>query len=156
MMLPVDPIIAEDNLSLGFERTNRLGIDLPSTWSDIFSQGTLDTRLRWVFHMGPAEALPRVRQKSLQEYHTHLARFLSFPFHASHCEESEPLVLDNSVFVTGLCDPSRIPLDSMTGIVCEVVYRNQPRLPLALLKVDPLNPNGQMIADYWLWFWNYH
>ncbi len=96
-----------------------------------------------------------MRRNALRDYYAHLARFLSFPFRASHCEEMEPLVLDNSVIATGLCNPARTPLDSTTGILCDVVFRNAARLPLALLKVDPRNPNCQMIDDYWHWFWNY-
>jgi len=114
----------------------------------------VEERIRGVFHLGVADPLPLVRQNSLQDYHAHLAAYLSFPFRASHCEEMEPLVLDNSVLATGLCDPARIPLQSAAGIFCEVVFCHTMRLPLALLRVDPWNPNCQMIEDYWYWFWN--
>ena len=125
-----------------------------SPFEERFPERAAEDRIRWVFHLAATEPLPLVRQETLRGYHKHLARFLSFPFRASHCEEMEPLVLDGSVVVTGLCDPGRTPPDSSTGILCNVVFRNTVRLPLALLKVDPWNPNCQMIADYWHWFWN--
>ncbi len=114
---------------------------------------SLEGRIRRVFHLGAKDPLPLVRRDTLRDYHVYLATFLAFPFRASYWEEAEPFVLD-TVIATGLCDPARIPLDSSTGSLCEVVFRNAVRLPLSLLKVAPWNPNCQMIDDYWHWFWN--
>ena len=122
---------------------------LPS--ADEFSP-TAEDRIRGVFHLGPTDPLPLVRRNSLRDYHAFLARFLSFPFSASYWGEAEPLVLD-IVIATGLWSPARSPLDPAAGTLCEVVFRNVARLPLALLKVDPRDPNCQMIDDYWHWFW---
>jgi hypothetical protein len=115
---------------------------------------TAEDRIRSVFHLGPKDRLPLVRQNTLRDYRTYLATVLSFPFRASHCEEMEPLVLDGSVIATSFCDPVRTPLNSAKGILCEVIFRTAARLPLALLKVDPRNPNCRVIDDYWYWFWN--
>lgn len=113
----------------------------------------VEDRIRRVFHLGVTDPLPLVRQGRLRDYHSYLATFLSFHFQASYWGEAEPLVLD-TVIATGLCNPARTPLDSETGILCEVVFRNAVRLPLALLKVDPRDPNSELIDDYWYWFWN--
>jgi hypothetical protein len=118
------------------------------------SPAKVEQRIRDVFHLDAADPLPLVNPKSLQDYHAYLAARLSFPFRASHCEEMEPLVLDNSVVVIGLCDPDRIPLQSATGIICKVLFCDTLRLPLGLLKVEPRNPNTQVVDDYWYWFWN--
>lgn len=154
MVLQFDPVATQIHPLAGPAWT--ASWDLWRQWpsEDHFPEDTVEDRLRWVFHLGATDPVPLVRRNALWAYHIHLARFLSFPFRASHCEEMEPLVFDGSVFVTGLCDPVRTPLDSTTGILCEVVYRNKLRLPLALLKVDPRDPNCQMIDDYWYWFWN--
>ncbi len=149
-----NPLVAESHSLAGLERAAPWALWQPSPREDRLPEGTADDRIRRVFHLGASDPLPLVREDALRDYHAHLATFLSFPFRASHCEELEPLVLDGSVIATGLCDPVRTPLDSATGILCEVVFRNTMRLPLALLKVDPRNPNCQMIDDYWHWFWN--
>ncbi|MGA2616185.1 MAG: hypothetical protein ABSF26_01170 [Thermoguttaceae bacterium] len=146
---------AESRPLAGLQRSaawDRLWRRSPS--EDRFAKGAVEARIRGVFHLDATDPLPLVHDNTLRDYHAHLARCLSFPFRASHCEEAEPLVLDSSVLVTGLCDPVRTPPDSVTGVLCEVVFRNTARLPLALLKVDPRNPNRQMIDDYWYWFWN--
>lgn len=137
------------------------GADWSASWdlrrekanTDFFRM-SVENRIRRVFHLGAAEPLPLVRRKALWIYHLHLARYLSFPFRADHCEEMEPLVFDRSVLAKGLCDPLRMPLDSTIGVLCDVEFRNKTRLPLALLRVDPRDPNSQMIDDYWHWFWN--
>jgi|SRR5271166_345780 len=135
-------------------------LDRPNRWrlwqspSENRVPGAVEDRVRRVFRLGATDPLPLVRRNALRDYHAHLAALLSFPFPASYCEEAEPLVLDGSVIVTGLCDPARTLLDSAMGILCEVVFRRNVRLPLALLKVEPWNPNSQFIDDYWHWFWN--
>ncbi len=148
---------------VGAESRPLSGLERSAAWDHLWRRSpsedrlpkeAVEARIRGVFHLRPTEPLPLVRENTLREYHAHLARFLSFPFRASLCEEAEPLVLDGSVLATGLCDPVRAPPDSTTGILCEVVFRKTARLPLALLKVDPRNPNRQMIDDYWYWFWN--
>jgi hypothetical protein len=154
MVSQLKPVVAEIHLLTGLKSGSPWELGREAVFEDRFPQGTFDDRIRWVFHLGAKEPLPLVCEGSLGDYHKHLTRFLSFPFRASHCEETEPLVLDGSVIATGLCDPARIPLNSSTGILCEVVYRNSERLPLAVLKVEPWNPNCQMIDDYWQWFWN--
>ncbi|MGA2032417.1 MAG: hypothetical protein ABSG68_09190 [Thermoguttaceae bacterium] len=146
------PIAAESHTLVGLEWAAPWEFWRPA--EDRFPERTVEDRLRWVFHLGATHELPLVRQNALGDYHVHLARFLAFPFRASYCEEQEPLVLDGSVLVTGLCDPAKTPLDSARGILCEVVFGNTLKLPLALLKVAPWNPNCQMIDDYWHWFWN--
>ncbi len=113
----------------------------------------VENRIRCVFHLGATDPLPLVRNDSLRAYYTYLATFLAFRFRASYWVEAEPLVLD-AVIATGLCNPARTPLDSATGVLCEVVFPNTTRLPLALLKVAPWDPNCQLIDDYWHWFWN--
>jgi hypothetical protein len=125
-----------------------------SPFADRFLEG-VQARIRGVFHLGAVEPLPIVRQGSLREYYTYLARALSFPFRASLCEEMEPLVLDGSVIATRFCDPIETPFNSAKGILCEVDFPHAVRLPLALLKVVPWNHNCRMIDDYWHWFWNY-
>jgi hypothetical protein len=154
MVSLLNPVVAENRLLAGMERSALRALRRPSPSDDRFPKRAVEDRIRRVFRLSAADRLPLVRQKTLRDYHAHLARFLSFPFRASHCEELEPLVLDGSVIATALCDPAQTPLDSTTGILCEVVFRNILRLPLALLKVDPRNPNCQMIDDYWHWFWN--
>jgi hypothetical protein len=124
-----------------------------SPYEDWFSRLAED-RIRCVFRLGLKDRLPLVRQNTLRTYHTYIAAALSFPFRASLCDEMEPLVLDGSVIATNLCDPARVPLDSMQGILCQVIFRNKARLPLALLKLDPWDPNCRVIDDYWYWFWN--
>jgi len=146
MVSLLNPVLVQGHPLAGLER--------PAPWALGRPSPTVEDRLRWVFHLRATDPLPLVRQGALRDYHTHLARFLSFPFRASRCEEAEPLVFDGSVLATGLCDPARTPLDSATGILCEVVFRKTVRLPLALLKVAPWNANCQMIDDYWHWFWN--
>jgi hypothetical protein len=116
--------------------------------------GTVEDRIRRVFHLDATDPLPLVGRDALRDYHAHLAAFLSFPFRASYWKEAEPFVPDSSVIAIGLCDPARTPLDSATGILCDVVFRNAVTLPLALLKVDPGDPHCQLVDDYWHWFWN--
>ena len=154
MVSPLDPVVTQNHPLTGLTWAVSWDFWRHSPSEDRFQKRAIEDRIRWVFHLGAADPLPLVRQVTLCQYHTHLARFLSFPFRASYCEELEPLVLDGSVLATGLCDRAEIPLDSATGIFCKVVFRSTARLPLALLKLDPWNPNCQMIDDYWHWFWN--
>jgi hypothetical protein len=155
MVSLLNPVVVGSRPPAGLARAAPWALRRPSPSGERFPERTVEDRVRWVFHLGATDPLPPVRRNALRDYHAHLARFLSFPFRASHCEEMEPLVLDNSVIATGLCNPARNPPDSATGILCEVVFRNTASLPLALLKVAPWNPNCQMIDDYWHWFWNY-
>jgi hypothetical protein len=152
MVSLLNPVVAENRLLTGMEWPARWALRRPP--DDRFSKRAVEDRIRRVFHLGAADRLPLVRQETLRDYHAYLARLLAFPFRASHCEEVEPLVLDGGVVAAALCDPVRTPLDSTTGILCEVVFRDFGRLPLALLKVEPCHPNCQMIDDYWHWFWN--
>jgi hypothetical protein len=145
MVAMLNPVVVEGHLLAGLERV--------APWS-LWRPLPSEDRIRWVFHLGATDPLPLVREKTLRHYQAHLARFLSFPFLASYCEEMEPLVLDGSVIAIGMCDSARAPLDSSAGILCEVIFRDAVRLPLALLKLDPRNANCQMIDDYWHWFWN--
>jgi hypothetical protein len=146
----LNPVVAESHPLVVLERAALRWRQSRS--ADRFPAAVED-RIRRVFHLGLTDPLPLVRQNALRDYHAHLAEFLSFPFRASYWGEAEPLVLDTAI-ATGLCDPARMPLDSATGSLCEVVFRNAVRLPLALLKVDRWDSNCQMIDDYWHWFWN--
>jgi hypothetical protein len=148
------PVVAVNRRPTAIERSVPSAIWRPRSSDDRLAGVAVEDRIRKVFHLGAADRLPVVRQKSLRIYHSHLTRFLAFPFRASHCEETEPLVLDDSVIATGLCDPIRVPLDSARGILCEVVFGEITRLPLALLRAEPNDPNYQLIEDYWHWFWN--
>ena len=139
---------------IGGERIAPWVLWRPSSSTGWSPGGSVEDRIRRVFHLDRGDPLPLVGQDALGDYHAHLARFMSFPFRASLCEEMEPLVLDSSVIVVGLRDPLRTPLNSAMGIVCEVIFRNVATLPLALLKVGPWNPNCRTIDDYWHWFWN--
>jgi len=150
MVTSFNPVVVESPPLGNFERPALAWRQAPPV---VRLPTTVEDRIRRVFELGVTATLPLVRQSSLRDYHAYLATFLSFQFQASYWGEAEPLVLD-TVIATGLCNPARIPLDSTTGILCEVVFRNATRLPLALLKVDPRDPNFQMIDDYWHWFWN--
>jgi hypothetical protein len=149
-----DPVVADSHLLAGLRRAAPSVLQRPSPSNDRFPEAAVEDRIRRLFHLDAANPLPLVCQEALRDYHAYLARSLSFPFQASVCEETEPLVLDSSVMAMGLCDPARTPLDSAVGILCEVISRNTVRLPLAVLKVSPCNSNCQMIDDYWHWFWN--
>jgi hypothetical protein len=149
-----DPVVAENRWLAAMERSAVAALRRPPPSDDRFSARVVEDRIRKVFRLGATDRLPSVCEESLRDYHAYLAKTLSFPFRASRCEETEPLVLDDSVIATALCDPARTPLDSAAGILCEVVFRRIARLPLALLKVEPSNANCQIIDDYWHWFWN--
>jgi len=149
MVSLLNPVVAEDHPLGVLQPAACAWRYLPS--ADPFPT-TVEERIRGVFHLRATDPLPLVRRNTLRDYHAYLAACLSFPFRASYWGEAEPLVLD-PVIATGLCNPAQTPLDSAAGTLCEVVFRRVARLPLALLKVDPQDPNCRMIDDYWHWFW---
>jgi len=113
-----------------------------------------EDRIRAVFKLTRDDALPEVDRQSLQTYHQYLAARLSFPFPADYCEETEPLVFDHAVTVTGLPSAGKDPLDSSCGILCTAVRQGREfQPPLAVLKVADHGANRRLIDDYWHWFW---
>ena len=91
--------------------------------------------------------------RSLQISRRHLTR--SSPSHSrpATAKRRSRWFWSGWVIATGLSDPIRVPLDSARGILCEVVFGEITRLPLACWGREPNDPNYQLIEDYWHWFW---
>lgn len=101
------------------------------------------------------EVLPEVTDETLEIYHRYLKAHLSFPFDGEYSRETGPL--EDTYYrinVTGLVDPE--DCDEFYGLLCEGRQdRRKVMVPLAEVEVDEKDPNGQLIEDYHVWFWNY-
>ena len=120
-----------------------------------FQRCNRENRIRAVFRLRRDDPLPDVDRQSLQTYHEYLAAHLSFPFQADYCEETEPLVFDDAVTVTGLLSAEEDAVDSSCGIRCTAHMQGREfQPPLAVLKPADHSANRRLIDDYWHWFWH--
>jgi hypothetical protein len=108
-----------------------------------------DDRIRAVFGLGGADALPPDSDECQRTYFQHLKVRLSFPFAARYADHRSGPVRE--VTVTGMCD--EFPVDEGFGVVCNVREReSRDEVSLSELQLDDDHPNCQLVEDYIAWF----
>jgi hypothetical protein len=117
--------------------------------SQPFSLEDQDDRIRAVFGLGEADALPPDSDAFQRTYFQYLKARLAFPFAARHGDCAGGPVRE--VTVTGMCD--EFPVDEGFGVVCNVQEReSHDDVSLCDLHLDDDHPNCQLVEDYIAWF----
>jgi hypothetical protein len=106
-------------------------------------------RICMVFGLTSDDPLPDDSEATEMVYFFYLKKHLTFPFPA---QLFDPLRnRKREVAATGMCDAC--PIEDGFGVVCNVLDGGrQEQVPLSELKVEPDNPNFQMVDDYITWF----
>ena len=115
------------------------------------SMNDQDDRICMVFGLTSDDPLPYDSKATELTYFNYLKAHLTFPFSATFTDPVKNRKLDMTV--TGMCND--LPLDEGFGVVCEVLDGGEKQqMPLSELKLEPNNPNYQMVDDYTTWFVN--
>ena len=109
-----------------------------------------DDRICMVFGLTSDDPLPYDSKATELTYFNYLKTNLTFPFPATF---SDPVKnRKREITVIGMCDD--VPIDEGFGVICEVLDEGKRQMPLSELKVEPENPNYELVDDYTTWFVN--
>ena len=110
-----------------------------------------DDRICMVFGLTSDDPLPYDSKATELTYFNYLKNNLVFPFSATFTDPVKNR--SQEITVIGMCD--EFPINEGFGVICEVLDGGEKRqMPLSELKLEPENPNYQMVDDYTTWFVN--
>ncbi len=115
-----------------------------------------EERIRAVFGLGKADAIPDVDEHTLLVFYKHLTAQPLFPFDAMHTAEPSPLgIIRSCIKVLEIIDPGKYP-DERFALFCKARRgRRKIELPLANVEADKTDPRVQVFDDYAYWFENW-
>ena len=115
-----------------------------------------EERIRAVFGLGGADAIPDVDEHALRVFYKHLTAQSLFPFDAMHTAAPSPLgIIRSCIKVLEIIDPGKYP-DEEYGLFCKARRgRRKIELPLANVEADKTDPRIQIVDDYAYWFENW-